>query len=97
MDFFVVIVNCFSGCINIQCAIQPFSYNTFWSKQNGPHFTDNVLKWDFFAKCVPQSLTNNNSVLVQVMALHWTGVETLPEPMMTQFIDAYRHYPGLSV
>ena len=43
-------------------------------------------------KFVPKSPIDNKPALVQVMAWHRTGDKPLPEPMMTQFIDAYiRH------
>ena len=38
---------------------------------------------------VPRSPIDNKSTFVQVMAWHRTGNKPLPEPMMTQFIDAY--------
>ena len=41
---------------------------------------------------VPRGPINNKSALVQVMAWHRTVAKPLPEPMMTQFTDAYiRH------
>ena len=43
-------------------------------------------------KFVPRGPINNSPALVQVIAWHWTGDETLPEAMLTQFTDAYlRH------
>ena len=32
---------------------------------------------------------DNKSALVQVMAWQWMGDKPLPEPMLTEFIDAY--------
>ena len=41
---------------------------------------------------VPRSPIDNKSALVQVMAWRRTGEKPLPEPMMTQFIDAYMRH-----
>ena len=43
-------------------------------------------------KYVPRSPIDHNPALVQVMAWHLTGDKPLPEPMMTQFIDAYMRH-----
>ena len=40
-------------------------------------------------KYVPRSPIDNKSALFQVMAWRRTGNKQLPEPMTTQFIDAY--------
>ena len=40
-------------------------------------------------KLVLRSPVDNKPALVQVMAWRQTGDKPLPEPMMTQFIDAY--------
>ena len=40
-------------------------------------------------KCVSKGLIDNKSALVQVMAWCQTGNKPLPEPMLTQFTDAY--------
>ena len=45
-------------------------------------------------KYVPSSPIDNKSALCQLMALHQTGAKPLPEPMMTQFIDAYMRHKG---
>ena len=48
-------------------------------------------------KFVPRSPIDNNPALVQEMAWHRTGDKPLPEPMSTQFTDAYmRHYGEMS-
>ena len=39
-------------------------------------------------------LFENESALVQVMAWRRTGVKPLPEPMLTQFTDAYKRHSG---
>ena len=44
-------------------------------------------------KFVPQGgPTYKKSALVQVMAWRRTGVKPLPEPMLTQFTDAYMQH-----
>ena len=43
-------------------------------------------------KLVPRSPIDNKPVLVQVMAWRRTGDKPLPEPMMTQSIDAYMRH-----
>ena len=40
-------------------------------------------------KFVPRSPIDNKPALVQVMAWHRRGDKPLPEPMLTQYIDAY--------
>ena len=40
-------------------------------------------------KFVPKGLIDSKSTLFQVMAWCLTGNKPLPEPMMTQFTDAY--------
>ena len=39
-------------------------------------------------KYVPRSLNDNKPVLIQVMTGHRTGNKPLPEPILTQFLDA---------
>ena len=66
---------------------------------------DDIFKWIFLnensripiqisLKFVPKSPIDNKSALVQVMAWCWTGDKPLPEPMMTQFNDAYMWHQG---
>ena len=43
-------------------------------------------------KFVPKGPIDNKSALVQVMAWHRTGDKPLPEPMLTQFTDAYMRH-----
>ena len=45
-------------------------------------------------KLVPRSPTDNKSALVRVMAWRRTGDKPLPEPMITQFTDAYMRHQG---
>ena len=69
---------------------------------------DDIFKWiclnendrppiQISLKCVPRNPIGNKSALVQVMAWRRTGDKPLPEPMMTQFTDAYmRHWGEMS-
>ena len=43
-------------------------------------------------KFVPKGPIDNKSALVQVMAWCRTGDKTLPEPVLTQFTDAYMRH-----
>ena len=43
-------------------------------------------------KHVPMSPIDNKPALVQVMAWRRTGDKPLPEPMITQFINAYMRH-----
>ena len=43
-------------------------------------------------KFVPRSPIDNKLAFVQVMAWHRTGDNSLPEPMLTQFNDAYMRH-----
>ena len=69
-------------------------------KANGWHFADDIFEYIFLQekflhfeknklKFVSKRLIDNRSALVQVMAWHQTGAKPLPEPMLTQFNDAY--------
>ena len=69
----------------------------------GAVLADNIFKCIFLnendriviqisLKFVPRSSINNKSALVQVMAWHQTGNNPLPEPLMTQFTDAYMRH-----
>ena len=40
-------------------------------------------------KFVPESPINNNQALVKIMAWRQIGDKPLPEPMLTQYTDAY--------
>ena len=68
-------------------------------------FADDILKCIFVnensripieisLKFVPRSLIDYKPALVQVMAWCRTGDKPLPEPMLTQFIDAYMRHKG---
>ena len=65
--------------------------------------TDNIFKCIFLfenyripipisLKFVPKSPIDNKPALVHVMAWCRTGNKPLPEPMMTQFTDAYMRH-----
>ena len=69
-------------------------------EQNGRHSADNNLNWIFvnekfcisiriLLKFVPEGPIDSKRALVQVMAWCRTGDKPLPEPMLTQFTDAY--------
>ena len=45
-------------------------------------------------KFVPKGPNDNKSLLVQVMAWYRIGDNSLPEPMLTQFADAYMRHKG---
>ena len=52
---------------------------------------DDIFEW-IFVKVIPESPTDSKKALVQVMAWRQPGDKPLPEPMVTQFTDAYvRH------
>ena len=61
-------------------------FNCIFLNQN------NIIPIQISLKYVPRSPFDNKSALVQVMAWCQTGNEPLPEPMMTQFIDAYTRH-----
>ena len=58
------------------------------------HFREwNVLYFDSdFTEFVPKGPIDNNPVLAQVMAWRRIGDKPLPEPMLTQFTDAYKRH-----
>ena len=70
---------------------------TFWSRQNGCHFTDDIFKCVFLhenvcillkisLKFVPKAQINNIPSLVQIMAWHRPGDKPLSEPMMANLL-----------
>ena len=74
--------------------------DSFSPGQNGCRFTDNIFKCIFMnenfcisirisPKFAPKGPIDKKSALVQVMAWRRTGDKPLPEPMLTQFTDAY--------
>ena len=46
-------------------------------------------------KCVLTGPTDNTPAFAQVMAWHRIGDKPLPEPMLTQFTDAYKRHEGV--
>ena len=69
-------------------------------EQNGRHLADDIFRCIFVnekfcisiqisLKLVPKGQIDYKSALIQVMALCRTGDKPLPEPMLTQFSDAY--------
>ena len=61
-------------------------FNCIFLNENDRILTQISLKY------VPRSPIDNKSSLVQVMAWRRTGDKPLPEPMMTQFNDAYMRH-----
>ena len=53
--------------------------------------TDRIHIW-FSLKFVSWSPIDNKPALVQVMVWRQTGAKPLPEPMLTQFTDAYMRH-----
>ena len=53
---------------------------------------ENKISIQISLKLVPRSLIHNKPALVQVMAWHLTGDKPLPEPMITQFTNAYMRH-----
>ena len=81
--------------------------NMLRPRQNGPHFTDDILQKYFFiefrymnisSKFVSSGQINNSPGLVQMMAWGRAGDETLSEPIVTdKFTDAdMRHSVSMS-
>ena len=78
----------------------PCDINSSPPGQNDRHFAEDLFKCIFVnekfyisirnsLKFVPKGPINNKSALVQVMAWRRTGAKPLPEPMLTQFTNAY--------
>ena len=74
--------------------------NKIFFQQNGCHFIGNIFKCilmnEKFCIMIPNSLkfvqkgpTNIKSAFVQAIDWHQTGNKALPEPMLTQFTEAY--------
>ena len=70
-----------------------FFFNILWPKQNGYHFTDDILKCIFCKedvrisieiplRFVPKSPIDNSPAVVQIMAWRRIGGKPLSEPMM---------------
>ena len=80
-------------------------FNSSLPGQNGRHFAEDILKCIFMnekfriyirisLKFVLKGSNDNKSALAQVMAWHPAGDKSLPEPMPTQFTDAYMWHMG---
>ena len=80
-----------------------FPINSSSPGQNVHHLTDETFKILFLnekfcililisLKFVLEGHIDRKSALVEVMAWHWAGKKTLPEPMLTQFTDTYMQY-----
>ena len=61
-------------------------FKQFFLNENG------TISIQILLKFVPKSPIDNKPVLVQLMAWRQTGDKPLPEPMMTQFIDAHMQH-----
>ena len=68
---------------------------------NGPTFSETFLAFPEEFQCISIGISlkfvlngpiDNKSTLVQVMAWRQTGDKSLPEPMLTQFTDAFMHH-----
>ena len=68
---------------------------TKWLPFSRWHFKMHFHEWKvlyFDSKFTEVCSIDNKSALVQVMAWHRTGDKPLPEPMLTQFINAYMRH-----
>ena len=81
------------------------AFNTSKPEQNGAILADDIFKCtslienngiqiQISLKCVPRTPIDNKPALVQVMVWRRTGDKPLPEPVMTQFSDAYMRHQG---
>ena len=79
------------------------SLNSSPPEENGRHFADDSFKHIFMNEkfCISTSMSPrfipkgpifNKSALDQVMAWRRTGDNPLPEPMLTQFTNAYMRH-----
>ena len=77
------------------------SVDTSSPEQDGRHFADDTSKYIFlnerflfFIKknydVVTKRAIDNYPSLIHVRVWHWTGAKTWPEPMVTQFTNAYK-------
>ena len=85
-----------------------FSFNSFWPRQHGWHFPDDIFKWIFLNENIwilikilsnffHRGPINKTPALIQIMAWHRPGDKPLSEPMLTQFTDTYmQHYGATS-
>ena len=95
----VMIIVCLWSAVCMFCLKWPTKYLT-----HPLHFAGNLFKCIFVNEFrmsililqtfVPKGLLNNKSALVQVMSWRRTADKPLPEPMLTQFTDAYMYTRG---
>ena len=78
---------------------EPSHFNSSPLGQSGYYFADSIffrMKVFYFTsislKFVPKGPSDNKSSLVQVKAWQQTGDKPLPEPMLTQFTNAYKRH-----
>ena len=87
----------------LHLSLHTLVFNSSPPEQNGRHFTDDIFKGIFLnqnvrisvkisLKFAPKASIDNKSALFQVMAWRQTGDKPLPEPMLTQFTDAYMRH-----
>ena len=78
-------------------------FNSYPPGQNGRHSAEDIFKSIFLnenvrifiqlsLKFVPKGPIDSKLSLVLVMACRLFGAKPLPEPMLTQFIDAYMRH-----
>ena len=88
--------------------IMQFNFMSSIPGQNGGHFEDYIFKCIFMTENFCMSIIisvkfdqsgpiDNKAALIQVMAWRRTGVRPLPEPIITQFIDAHMRQWGCGV
>ena len=65
-----------------------FSHEASWMKII-------IFQFQISLNFVPKGPIDDKSALVQVMVWYLTGAKPLPEPMMSQFIDAYMHHQNI--
>ena len=81
----------------IRFPLSPLSL-TYWGRDNGRHFADDIFKWIFLnesvwipikisLKFVPKGPINKIPALVQIMAWCRPGDKPLSEPMMPQWVN----------
>ena len=87
------------------CRLLRVTLNSSPPGQNGRHFTDDIVKRIFLnenvripiwisLRFVPNGPIDNKRALIQVMVWRRTFDKPLPEPMLTQYTDAYRRHLG---
>ena len=96
-------LSAFSLLLGIYYPADTLRINTSLPGQFGGKVADDIFTCIFFnenvwisieisLKFVPKGPIDNKSALVQVMTWRPTGDKPLPEPMLTQFTDAYMRH-----